>query len=284
VRIRKSSIVAPVPEKPEMQNLEEDCRRIGMHNRQSVETIGRAITKCLIAAALLGGTLWGAERKNEPKRIGEAELVRRTQELFDAIVPGDQKPWKEYYADDCIFADEKGRKFGKTELVADITGLPTGYSGAIKVTSVESRIIGNIAVLSYDLDESETIFGQQLKARYHEIDTWMYRDGRWQILASQAHRYYEDPSPAEIDPKLLDLYVGTYELAPGVTMEITREDDELFAQRTGRPREKMIPEAAGIFFRKGVEGRRLFHSAADGTVDKLIDRRNNEDVIWKRVR
>ena len=254
-----------------------------MCDRKSVKAICQAITKCGLGVLLLGSVLWGAADKYEPRRISEAELVRRTQELFDAVVPGDQRPWKAYYADDCIFADEKGRKFDKAHLLADITPMPAGYSGEIHVTHVESRIIGDTAILSYDLEESETIFGQLLHARYHQVDTWMHRNGRWQILASQAHRYYEDPSPGEIDAKLLDLYVGRYELAPGITMEITREQNELFAQRVGRQRERLVPEAAGIFFRPGVEGRRLFHMGADGKVDTLIDRRNNEDVIWKRV-
>ena len=39
-----------------------------------------------------------------------------------------------------------------------------------------------------------------------------------------------------------------------------------------------------IFFRKGVEGRILFQRARDGKIDTLIDRRNNEDVIWKKLK
>jgi Domain of unknown function (DUF4440) len=126
--------------------------------------------------------------------ITQDELVRRTQELYDALVPGDQAPWKKYFADDCIFADEKGRVFDKPKLIADITPLPGGYSGTIKIENVKSRIIGNTAILSYDADETETIFGQNLKARYHVTDTWLQRNGNWQIIASQAHRYYEDPA------------------------------------------------------------------------------------------
>jgi len=53
--------------------------------------------------------------------ISENELVRRTQELYDAVVPGDQAPWKKYFADDSIFADEKGRTMDKAKLIADIT-------------------------------------------------------------------------------------------------------------------------------------------------------------------
>ncbi len=43
----------------------------------------------------------------EDSSITEPELVRRTQELFSAVVPGDQTPWKKYYADDCIYHDER---------------------------------------------------------------------------------------------------------------------------------------------------------------------------------
>ena len=49
--------------------------------------------------------------------ITQDELVHRTQELYDAIVPGNQAPWKKYFADDCIFSDEKGRTLDKTKLV-----------------------------------------------------------------------------------------------------------------------------------------------------------------------
>jgi hypothetical protein len=72
--------------------------------------------------------------------ITQEELVRRTQELFDAVVPGNQAPWKKYFADDCLFAGEKRRIFDKSKLIADITPLPAGYSGTIKIENVQSRI------------------------------------------------------------------------------------------------------------------------------------------------
>src|SRR5262249_22407154 len=79
--------------------------------------------------------------------ITQDELVRRTQELYDAVVPGNQTPWKKYFAEDCIFADEKGRVFDKPKLIADITPLPAGYSGTIKIENAQSRIIGTTAIL-----------------------------------------------------------------------------------------------------------------------------------------
>src|SRR5438034_2445745 len=213
--------------------------------------------------------------------ISENELVRRTQELYDAVVPGDQAPWKKYFADDSIFADEKGRTMDKAKLIADITPLPAGYSGAIKLEHVQSRIDDNVAILSYDANETETIFGQNLSARYHITDTWLRRDGNWQIIASQAHRYYEDPAVGKADPKKFADFIGTYELAPGQTRSITAEDGKSFIERKGK-KEELLPETSDLFFRKGVEGRILFRCDKDGKVDALIDRRNNEDVTWRK--
>jgi Domain of unknown function (DUF4440)/Domain of unknown function (DUF3471) len=214
--------------------------------------------------------------------ITQDELVQRTQELYDSLVSGDQTPWKKHFADDCIFADEKGRLFDKPKLIADITPLPAGYSGTIKVENVQSRVIGNTAILSYDADETETIFGQNLKARYHITDTWLQRNGNWQIIASQAHRYYEDPALGKTDTKKFPDFIGTYELAPGQTRSVIAEDQKLFVERKGK-KEQLLPETSELFFRKGVEGRILFRYAATGKVDALIDRRNNEDVIWRKT-
>ena len=236
----------------------------------------------LLLSVFFSVTVAAATHPADPSITSE-ELVRRTQELYDAVVPGNQAPWKKYFADDCIFADEKGRIFDKTKLVADITPMPAGYSGSIRIGQVQSRIIGETAVLSYDLDETETIFGQNLKARYHVTDTWLGRNGEWQIIASQAHRYYEDPAVGAADPKKFSNFVGTYELGPGQIRAITADGAKLFVERKGK-KERLFPETSDLFFRKDVEGRILFRADATGRIDALIDRRNNEDVIWRKTK
>jgi hypothetical protein len=61
-----------------------------------------------------------------------------------------------------------------------------------------------------------------------------------------------------------------------------------FVERKGKKdqlnkKEPLFPETSDLFFRKGVEGRILSHYDANGKVDTLIDRRNNEDVIWRKT-
>jgi hypothetical protein len=162
--------------------------------------------------------------------------------------------------------------------------LPKGYSGTIKIAKVQSRIVGHTAILSYDLDETEIIYGQNEAARYHATDTWMFRDGRWQIVAGQIFRYYEDPATAKTDVSHLNDYVGTYELAPGITLAVSREGDRLYSKRGDRPQQPLLPEVADLFFHPGKEGRYLFLRSDSGQVFELVDRRNNEDVVWKKVR
>ena len=216
--------------------------------------------------------------------ITQGDLVRNTQEMFDGVAAGDEAPWQKYFADDSMYFDEKGRSMDKTALVEDVAPLPPGYSGSIKVVNPKSNIQGDTAVLSYDLNETETIFGQNMTARYHGTDTWMYRDGKWQIVAGQMFRYYEDPAPGKVDVKKYADYAGTYELAPAVRQTISVRGGGLYARRGERPEEELVPESPDVFFRKGLEGRRLFRRAEGGKVDAMIDRRNNEDVIWKKIK
>ncbi len=201
------------------------------------------------------------------------------------MVPGDPTPWKKYYADDCIFHDEKGRTLDKAKLVADVTPLPKGYSGTITVKDPQSIIVGETAILSYDTVETETIFGQELHARYHQVDTWLRRRGEWQIAATQVFRYYEDPATGKMDPAKLSSYAGVYELSKESERRTTVsiEDGHLFMERTEGKKTELFPEAGDLFFRKGVEARILFGFSGDSKVEALIDRRNNEDVVWKKI-
>ena len=185
------------------------------------------------------------------------------------------------YADDCIFADEKGRTLNKTALVADITPVPKGYSGTIKIVRPESRIFGDMAVLSVRSGRNRNHFRPESHGAFHEIDTWLRRDGQWQIIASQVHRYYEDPAIGKADLKCFPDFVGIYELVPGRSRTVIMNGDQLAIERDGK-REQLFPDSCDIFFRKGVEGRILFRTDANNKADALIDRRNNEDVIWRK--
>jgi hypothetical protein len=242
------------------------------------------VSRTLVAGLVVMMAVCPAARGVDIPKITEVELVQRTQELYDAVGPGSQAPWKMYVAEDAMFFDEKGRAMDKPALLEDLQPLPAGYSGTIRVVHPKSRFAANVAVLSYDCDEVEKVFGRELHARYHSTDTWLYRNQAWQIVASQTLRYYEDPAEGTVSEAMLNDYVGMYELAPGNVATVTRQGGELYAQRNSGKPYQLLPESPDMFFRVGVEGRRLFHRDASGHVDMMIDRRNNEDLLWKKIR
>ena len=204
--------------------------------------------------------------------------------MFDAVAAGDQAPWQKYFADDSMYFDEKGRAMDKAALVKDVTPLPPGYSGNIKVVNAKSNIQGDTAILSYDLNETETIFGQNMTARYHGTDTWMYRNGKWQIVAGQMFRYYEDPAPGKADVKKYADYAGDLRTGArdnpdgfGPRRQICMHNEETARRMSwflSRPKYSFVKawKAGGCFARD-----------ESGKVDAMIDRRNNEDVVWKKI-
>lgn len=220
-------------------------------------------------------------RKAAKPETAKDDIVRKTQELFDAVAPGNQQPWEKYIADDALYFDEQGHNMDKKALVASIDPLPTGLSGTIKVVNSKVNIQGNTLIHSYDTDETENYHGQELRARYHATDTWMKRNQQWQIVAGQVLRYYEDPAPGVGNPRKFHEYEGSYEIADQREV-VSSENGKLYLTRGTHARAELIPEACDIFFRKGIEGREVFHYTG-GKVNSIIDRRNNEDVVWQKI-
>jgi D-alanyl-D-alanine carboxypeptidase len=58
-------------------------------------------------------------------------------------------------------------------------------------------------------------------------------------------------------------YPGTYRLAPGFEIVVTREGDQLYAQATGQQRIVIMPESATRFFLVGVDAALEFHFEGD---------------------
>src|SRR5258708_2994747 len=97
----------------------------------------QTVQKTIIAFFTIGTMLLTLTSCSPKNKITQDELVRRTQELFDAVGVGNREPWKKYFAEGCMYFDEKGRNMNKAALVADIVALPTGYSGSIRIEKAQ---------------------------------------------------------------------------------------------------------------------------------------------------
>ncbi|MEQ1824837.1 MAG: serine hydrolase [Pirellula sp.] len=74
----------------------------------------------------------------------------------------------------------------------------------------------------------------------------------------------------KVEPKLLEGYVGEYELAPTFVIAITKEGDHLMLQATGQPRFELFAESESKFFLKVVDAQITFVKDGKGALKELI--------------
>ncbi|NIR42434.1 MAG: DUF3471 domain-containing protein, partial [Gemmatimonadetes bacterium] len=86
----------------------------------------------------------------------------------------------------------------------------------------------------------------------------------------------------ELDPAILERYVGVYELRPGFDLTITREDDQLFVQATGQPRFELFAESETEFFLKVVDAQITFVRGDSGAFDELVLHQGGRDMPGTR--
>lgn len=237
-----------------------------------------------VAAVLASALAAAPGRAQQPADSITARLVRISQALMDAVAPGDTATWNHWLAADGVFTDENGRTRTRAEVLAELGPLPPGYVGHIRVANARAAVAGETAVLSYDAMEALTLHGQRLDTRFHSTDTFVRRGGEWRMIGQQVQVIPAELRPVTVDPATFDALAGTYELAPGVTIEVRREGARLMARRSGRAAEELLPIGGDRFVRRGApRGERFFPRDASGRVTFMVDRRDNLDVVWRRV-
>lgn len=75
---------------------------------------------------------------------------------------------------------------------------------------------------------------------------------------------------AKLDPKLLDNYVGEYQVGPGMNFSVTREGDRLFASAPGFGKNEMFAESETVFFLKVADAQLTFSKNDKGEISGLL--------------
>ncbi len=83
-------------------------------------------------------------------------------------------------------------------------------------------------------------------------------------LAVMGVQYVSGDVP--VDDDLLDSYTGTYQLAPGFNIVITRQGHQLIGQATGQSSFEMFPKSDHEFYLNVAEARAVFSKADNGLV------------------
>ncbi|MBL6852456.1 MAG: nuclear transport factor 2 family protein [Alphaproteobacteria bacterium] len=214
-----------------------------------------------------------------------AVLKRQTQELYDALVPGDVKVWDKYLDTTVAFLDENGVLMDRKGALAQIVPLPKGISGDIKVVNWIDHDFGDMHVISFDCDEHENFHGQKLHALYRSLATWRKSADGWKLVAMQTIAGQQDPPAVTLPPEALAEYAGEYEAAPDLHITIALMNGELTSSSNGGKPSPLKVELKDVLFTPGQPRvRKIFVRDAQGHITGYLNRREGRDVVVTRVK
>jgi serine-type D-Ala-D-Ala carboxypeptidase/endopeptidase len=88
----------------------------------------------------------------------------------------------------------------------------------------------------------------------------------------------------KVDPKILDRYVGRYQLPIGGTVfTVTREGNQLFTQQTGQQKIEVFAESERVFFPKIFDAQITFETDGTGPATAIVLRQNGRDIRGARI-
>lgn len=93
------------------------------------------------------------------------------------------------------------------------------------------------------------------------------------------HERYE----ITIAEKILETYVGEYQLAPTFSIFVTLENSSLFTQATGQGRFPIFPESETVFFYRVVDAQITFERDETGVVTGLVLHQAGQSVPGRKV-
>jgi hypothetical protein len=235
--------------------------------------------KSLLAFLSLLAGLSGAYAQNT-----SALLHARAQALADATGSGQAKVWSDILDDRMLMTDENGAVTDKAASVKQIVPLPAGASGFIRVIDWRANIDRDVAVSSQLDDEYENYHGQHLHAQYRVTCSWVKRVSGWKLLSMQVLATRQDPPAVTLPARLTDSYVGRYSGGPGLDYVIAKQPGGLIGTRAGRPPVELKAELADVLFVPGQpRSRILFQRDAKGRIIGFVSRREERDVVFKRI-
>jgi hypothetical protein len=241
------------------------------------------ILRAVRTAVILGVALSGIDTVATPTP-GDA-LLDLSRARLRAVDAGDKGAFGAGLDPEGLFADEDGVVRTGAALVEEVRPLPAGYVGTLEMRDAKVRITGDVGVVTYAIAERLDLFGQRLDTRYHTTDVYQRTADAWRLIASHTSVIPSELPRIDLPPGRAADYTGRYRLGDGPAAQVRLDGDRLVFEREGRPAQELVPTGVDRFAQAGrprVE--RLFRRDAAGRVDAFVDRRDNNDLVWTRVR
>jgi ketosteroid isomerase-like protein len=132
---------------------------------------------CLFSLSLAAG-------QQASKTSVEDQIKKQEQNWAQANVKEGGAAVDQYEADDIIDTDPTGRVTDKTQDKTDMSSGDLKFQ-SIELSDLKVLVYGNTAVAAGTSTVRGTYKGQDISGKYRFTDTWVKRDGKWQVVATQ---------------------------------------------------------------------------------------------------
>lgn len=206
------------------------------------------------------------------------------QKLMDAIAPGDKAVWDAAMDEECVVTSEEGQVSSKADFLKRLKPLPPGLSGGITVRDLTVQRFGSFAIVRYQADEWEQVFGQRLTTKYRMTDAFRQQAAGWKLVASHTSVVTADPPAQSVDRSHWQALAGDYQLRPdGWVFHVELRNGALYGGRSPGKLRPLIPLTPVAFVLEGSLGELLFDTAGGGPANRIVDIRKFEPLVWTRV-
>ncbi len=214
----------------------------------------------------------------------ESTFQRLEQKLMDATAPGDKAVWDSIMDDGCVITSEEGQVSSKADFLRDLRPLPAGLAGGITVRDLPVQPFASLAIVRYEADEWEQVFGQRLTTKYRMTDVFRQDGAAWKLVSSHTSVVTADPPAQSVDRSRWGALVGDYQLLPdGWVFHVELRDGTLYGGRTPGKLRPLIPLTPVAFVLEGSLGELLFDTADGGRATRIVEIRKFEPLVWTRV-
>jgi hypothetical protein len=211
----------------------------------------------------------------------ERELKRLEDEWLNSYLRGDKQAFDRVVANDFIRTDESGKVATKDEEKALVQAPPASVKASLANEDLQVRVFGSAAIVTGRI-VSKVQDNLSFQSRF--TDTFIKRDGRWQVVARHYSRIPIERKAVSLDTEIYDAYIGEYEIVPHVVFTVTKENNKLMSQTTGQPKLELLPESEIEFFMKGFTAQFVFVRDETGRVAKLIINQEGQRVTARKLK
>ena len=240
----------------------------------------------LILASISFAASQTASQKVPHESKEEQELKRLEDQWLNSYLRGDKATFDRIVAVDFTGTDESAVLRNRTQ-ERELVQVPPASPMKVSLTNedVRVRIYGDTAIVTGRIVQKAERPGQDsfgFESRF--TDTFLKRQGRWQVAARHYSRFPPQRTAIAIDPLTYDVYVGEYEVAPNIVFHVTKEGDKLMSQVTGQPKGEMLPESESEFFIKDIPAEFIFIRDEKGQVARLIVLQDGRTISMRRIK